>query len=291
MLLSEALNILQSNSYLIEAKSNNKGLNAAAKNKDDEYYTHMKDVVKEMKNYDFSGKVVYCCCDNPEWSNVYKYFEENYDSLGLAGLISSHYEEKGSTYWTEYIDGERIEHPLEGNGDCTSAECKALANKADIIVTNPPFSIFNDIVKTYLTMPFIMLCIPMKMGNRLCLPLFKAGKLRYGYTTIGSFYRPNGEKDKHVYTAWYTNLPVKKNFKPFNFVEYDEEKFPTYDNFDGVDCSDQHFIPDTDKIIGLPLSVLRNIDPDNNPFEILGVENKLVLNGKKLFDRIMVKLK
>ena len=64
-------------------------LNQAAKSKDDEFYTYMKDIVKELKHYNFSGKIVYCCCDNPEWSNFYKYFEENFDTLGLKGLLSS----------------------------------------------------------------------------------------------------------------------------------------------------------------------------------------------------------
>lgn len=87
MNLYEAKQILNEEGYkLYEIKSNNKGLNRAAKNKDDEYYTYMKDVVKEMKNYNFSGKIIYCCCDNPEWSNIYKYFEENFDSLGLKRI-------------------------------------------------------------------------------------------------------------------------------------------------------------------------------------------------------------
>ena len=131
----------------------------------------------------------------------------------------------------------------------------------------------------------------MKMANNLCLPLFLKGKLRFGYTTIGNFYRPNGENDKHVYCAWYTNLPVNKSYPKLNFVDYDEEKFPKYDNYDGVDCSDQHHIPITDSIIGLPLSILKNIDPNNLPFDIIGVEHTLKIKGINIFDRLMVKFK
>ena len=91
MKLSEATQFLRSKGYLVEKHV----LNQAAKSKDDEFYTYMKDIVKELKHYNFSGKIVYCCCDNPEWSNFYKYFRDNFDSLGLKGLISSHYEENG----------------------------------------------------------------------------------------------------------------------------------------------------------------------------------------------------
>lgn len=251
----------------------------------------MKDIVKELKHYNFGGKIVYCCCDNPEWSNFYKYFEENFDSLGLKGLISSHYETSGETYWTEYYGDKHIDHPLKGNGDCTSPECQALAKKADVIVTNPPFSLFNKIVETYKSKPFIMLCTPIKMSKPTCLNLYMNHRLRYGYTTVGNFYRPEGAKDKHVYCAWYTNLQVNKSYKPLNLVEYDEEKFPKFDNADFISVKTQRAIPDTDEVLGVPVSILQNVDPDNLPFEILGVDGKLKLNGETVFDRLIIKLK
>ena len=289
MKLSEATQFLRSKGYLVEKQKH--VLNQAAKSKDDEFYTYMKDIVKELKHYNFGGKIVYCCCDNPEWSNFYKYFEENFDSLGLKGLISSHYETSGDTYWTEYYGDKRIEHPLKGNGDCTSPECQALAKKADVIVTNPPFSLFNKIVETYKSKPFIMLCTPIKMSKPTCLNLYMNHRLRYGYTTVGNFYRPEGAKDKHVYCAWYTNLPVNKSFKPLNLVEYDEEKFPKFDNADIISVKSQRAIPDTDEVLGVPVSILQNVDPDNLPFEILGVDGKLKLNGETVFDRLIIKLK
>jgi hypothetical protein len=291
MNIQEATEILHTRGFVLEEAKGAKTLNKAAKAADDEFYTYYKDIEKELKNYNFSGKVVYCCCDNPEWSNFYKYFEQNFDSLGLKGLISSHFESSGETYWTEYYGEERIDHPLQGNGDCTDAECKALAKKADVIVTNPPFSLFNKIVETYKNKPFVMLCTPIKMSKPTCLNLYLAGKLRYGYTTVGNFYRPEGEKDKHVYCAWYTNLPVSKNYKPLNLVEYDEEKFPNFDNEDIVSVPSQKEIPDTDKILGVPVSILMNIDPDNLPFDILGVDGKLKLNGESVFDRLLIKLR
>ena len=289
MKLSEDTQFLRSKGYLVEKQKH--VLNQAAKSKDDEFYTYMKDIVKELKHYIFGGKIVYCCCDNPEWSNFYKYFEENFVSLGLKGLISSHYETSGYTYWTEYYGDKRIDHPLKGNGDCTSTECQALAKKADVIVTNPPFSLFNKIVETYKSKPFIMLCTPIKMSKPTCLNLYMNHKLRYGYTTVGNFYRPEGAKDKHIYCAWYTNLQVNKSFKPLNLVEYDEEKFPKFDNTDIISVKSQRAIPDTEEVLGVPVSILQNVDPDNLPFEILGVDGKLKLNGETVFDRLIIKLK
>lgn len=288
MNILEAKRILNSRGFILE---DSHVLNKAAKSKDDEFYTYMKDIKKELENYNFSGKIVYCCCDNPEWSNFYKYFKDNFESLGLKGLISSHFEESGNTYWTEFYGDEVQKHPLQGNGDCTSTECQALAKKADVIVTNPPFSLFNKIVETYKNKPFIMLCTPIKMSKPTCLNLYLNGKLRYGYTTVGNFYRPEGAKDKHVYCAWYTNLPVKKNYKPLNLVEYDEEKFPMYDGTDIVAVNTQKEIPDYEGKIGVPVSILMNVDPNNLPFEILGVDSNLKLNGKSIFDRLIIKLR
>lgn len=296
MEFDEVMQILHENGFLLEdtivekVKGGANVLNRAARNKDDEFYTFTGDIERELENYNFSGKVVYCCCDNPEWSNFYKFFEKNFDSLGLKGLISSHFESSGETYWTEF-DGTNFEkHPLKGNGDCRSEECQELANMADIIVTNPPFSLFQSIVQTYYKKPFIMVCTPLKMTQGFCFELYKQGKIRYGYTTLNKFYRPDGDT-KNVQCAWYTNLPVNKSYKKLNLVPYDEEQFPKFDNEDIISVKSQKFIPDTDEKIGLPVSIIINVDPNNLPFEILGIRHDLKLNGKNIFDRLVVKLK
>ena len=291
MNIQEATEILHSRGFLMEKKGASV-LNKAADAADDEFYTYMSDVVKEMKNYNFSGKIVYCCCDDPRWSNVYKYFEDNFDSLGLKGLLSSHYILSGDTetYWTEFVNGERIEHPLKGNGDCTSPECQKLAEKADIIVTDPPFSIFGDIATTYAHKPFIMLCTPLKMvSNNKVWKLYLSKKIRYGYTTARKFYRPNGGEDKEVYTIWYTNLPVKKNYPGVNIVPLDDS-FTKFDNSD-IWIGNYKAMPDTDELIGIPVSTLTRIDPNNLPFEIVEKTDKLTINGKPQFTRLIVKLK
>lgn len=267
----------------------NISLHRAKDNKDDEFYTHLADVEKEMKNYNFSGKIVYCCCDNPEWSNIYKYFHDNFSSLGLRGLISSHYDPNGTYYST--FDGEEFKKfPLKGDGDCTSSECQKLAKKADVIVTNPPFSIFGKIVSVYKDMPFIMLCTVIKMAtNSICWNLYMNKDLRYGYTKVRKFYRPNGEKDKLVGCIWYTNLPVHKSYRGLNIVELDDT-FQKYDNYDAYEAR-INAMPDTDELIGIPVTSLAVLDPNNLPFEIVDKSGKLKLNGKDKFERIIVKLK
>lgn len=285
----EAKRILRENHYILEGNAH---LSRAKSNKDDEFYTYEKDVAKEMQNYDFSGKTVYCMCDDPTWSNVYKYFEKNFDSLGLAGLISSHYVNGGESYYTRFENGERKEYPLKGNGDCLSPECRKLADEADIIVTNPPFSLFLDIVKAYKNKPFIMLCIELQMASKTCLELFKQGKLHYGYTRIGKFYRPNGEDDKKVNTIWYTNLDVPVRANNLKYVDYEEdnEQFSSYDNFDAVNCDSIHAIPQAKGLtVGIPITALHNIDVNNCPFEILGVRTDLKINDKKIFRRLIIR--
>lgn len=263
-------------------------LHQAKRAKDDEYYTYMKDVEKEMKNYNFSGKIVYCCCDNPEWSNVYKYFHENFDQLGLKGLISSHFDT--NTYYTSYDGNEYKKYPMKSNGDCRNSECKKLADKADIIVTNPPFSIFGDIAQTYKDMPFIMLCVPLKMiTNNKVWNMYLNKQIRYGYTRVGKFYRPNSEKDKKVACIWYTNLPVRKNYPGINIVPLDDT-FTKFDNYDAYDANYER-VPDTDELIALPVTTLTRVDPNKLPFEIVEKQGKLIKNGKNVFERIIVKLK
>lgn len=274
-------------SYLCEANK----LNQAKQNKDDEFYTYLKDVAKEMQHYDFSGKVVYCCCDNPEWSNVYKYFYENFTSLGLRGLISSHYEMTNKSYATYYDGINTRKIKLDGNGDVLSSECKRLAENADILVTNPPFSLFLKIVDAYKHMPFIMLCIPAQMASSLLLPLFKSNKIHYGYTTISKFYRPNDEDDKRITTCWYTNLPVIKKAELIQTVPYNETEFEKYDNFDAVNTDSSDKIPEYDGLIGVPISILTRIDQNNMPFEIITAKSGLKINGKEKFKRLIIRLK
>lgn len=130
----------------------NKELHSAKTAKNDEFYTQLADIEKEIKHYKahFNGKVVFCNCDDPTWSEFWRYFHLNFDELGLKKLISTHYDAKEKTYKLEYTGGNDndieagVKTPLLQNGDFRSDECIALLKEADIVVTNPPFSLFRE---------------------------------------------------------------------------------------------------------------------------------------------------
>ena len=133
----------------------NKSLHAAKDAKNDEFYTRMEDINEEMNHYEnkFRDKIIFCNCDDPEWSNFWKYFHMNFEYLGLRKLITTHYEDgEVQTYKMEYEGGndedfnEGVITPLAQNGDFRSPECLALLDEADIVVTNPPFSLFREYV-------------------------------------------------------------------------------------------------------------------------------------------------
>ena len=127
----------------------------SAKNgKNDEFYTQLTDVSKELMHYKqhFKGKTVLCDCDDPTWSAFWKYFHLNFSALGLKKLISTHYDRNNPTYKMVYEGGDdnNIEAgtitPLEGNGDFRNQECIDLLKESDIVVTNPPFSLFREYI-------------------------------------------------------------------------------------------------------------------------------------------------
>lgn len=122
------------------------GLNEAKKRKDDEYYTDYKDIAAEMELYmeELKGKWVYCPCDD-HWSNFWKYFVDNFEKHGLKHLTATHIEfDKPNSYRLDYDGKEITKTPLTGNGDFRSPECTKIKDECDIVITNPPFSLFKD---------------------------------------------------------------------------------------------------------------------------------------------------
>jgi len=136
----------------------NRSLKQARSAKNDEFYTQLQDIESELKNYrkHFKGKVVFCNCDDPEESHFWKYFARNFEFLGLKKLVSTHYERDNPSYKLEIIkdvngDGkvnqlDTVRTPLSGNGDFRSDECVEILRQSDVIVTNPPFSLFREYV-------------------------------------------------------------------------------------------------------------------------------------------------
>ena len=126
----------------------NANLSKARDAKQDEFYTQLSDIEKELAHYEqhFKDKVIYCNCDDPEKSNFWKYFEKNFERFGLKRIISTHYVSRGQSFKRERVRGHENPRttPLAGSGDFRSAECVRLLQQADIVVSNPPFSLFRE---------------------------------------------------------------------------------------------------------------------------------------------------
>lgn len=226
--------------------SNNKNLQTAKSEKNDEFYTLIEDIETECKNYKklFKGKVVYCNCDNPEWSNFWRYFHTHFTELGLKKLISTHYEENGKTYKKVYTfgDDEDIndgkETPLIGNGDFRSDECKKILEECDIVVTNPPFSLFRDFISTISKANKKFLVIGNQNGitYKEVFPLIRDNRMWLGCNHVKQFIQPNGDIKKFGNILWYTNLEHNKRHEPIELTKkFNPTEYPKYDNYlDGM---------------------------------------------------------
>lgn len=131
------------------ADRRNACLHKAKKAKNDEFYTRYEDIEKEMVHYTehLKGKVIYCPCDDYRWSNFVKYFKDNFERYGLKKLIATNYD-IGDGAWKYTYDGvTETADRMEGNGDFRSDESTKIMQECDIVITNPPFSLFREFVK------------------------------------------------------------------------------------------------------------------------------------------------
>ena len=141
-------------------QATNELLQKAKKSKSDEFYTQLCDIERELIHYpdSFRAKVVYCNCDDARVSNFYRYFKEHFETLGLKALVASCYIEQShdsldnvpheNAFYYIYkgnIDAEEV-HYFKGDGDFRSRECEELLQQADVVVTNPPFSLFREFI-------------------------------------------------------------------------------------------------------------------------------------------------
>ena len=170
----------------------NAKLATANKNDNDEFYTRLEDIAAELCNYKkhFKDKVIFCNCDDPEWSNFWVYFHQNFAEFGLKKLISTHYNADGSaSYKMVYTGGadedikQWTQYSLKGNGDFRSDECLAILDEADIVVTNPPFSLFREYVAQIIenNKKFIILGNMNAITYKEFFPLIQKNKVWAGY--------------------------------------------------------------------------------------------------------------
>lgn len=266
-------------------------LDAAKRNKKDEFYTRIEDIENELKYYKnhFKNKVIYCNCDKftgDHISNFYNYFTMNFKHLGLKKLICSYYNEGGNG---KAVIFEGIKDPtiitLNGDGSFDSDECKEFMRSADIIVTNPPFSLFRPFIAQIMEMQkqFIVLGNMNAITYKETFKWIKENKLwaGFGFNKTMEFVMPNSyEKFNRIENGkkigkvpaicWFTNIPIKKRFDELPlYKSYNPTDYPTYDNYEAIECGKVNNIPcDYDGIMGVPISFLDKYNP--NQFEIIG---------------------
>ena len=285
------------------AKNNN--LHTAKKARNDEFYTMLTDIEKEMRYYKdfFKGKVVYCNCDDARESNFFKYFSLNFEFLGLKKLITTGYKADGKGVVLVYegdkngnrrVDNEEIiVNELNGDGDFRSEECIEYLKQADIVVTNPPFSLFRQYVKQLMDYgkKFIIIGNQNAITYKEIFPYIKNNQLWLGMSMNGSnrwFVAPDSyevkenaagykldEKGRKMFfvngVTWFTNIENKRrNEKLDLYKRYSFEDYPKYDNYDAIEVSRVDEIPmDYDGVMGVPITFLYKYNPTQ--FEIIGM--------------------
>lgn len=330
-------------------KDSNKNLHNAKKGKNDEFYTQLEDIERELKHYKehFKDKVVYCNCDDPRVSNFFHYFSYNFEKLGLKKLITTCYKnqsrdlfsnnESEKAIYLEYTgdkngnnmpDVEEIGvHELQGDGDFRSKESIELLKEADIVVTNPPFSLFREYVAQLIEYDkkFVIIGHQNALTYKEIFPLIKENKLWLGYGFKGgashfinkhyeNYATATDKKEGMIRVSgvvWYTNLEIKKrheNLLLYKTYKGNEADYPKYDNYDAIEVSKTKDIPlDYEGVMGVPITFMDKYNPEQ--FEILGAtesegkgfsnglwdENSKVsqplINSEKVYKRLFIRNK
>lgn len=322
------------------SKRNKANLSKAKTAKQDEFYTQLSDIENELKHYKqhFRDKVVYCNCDDPMKSNFFVYFFLNFKKLGLKRLITTCYQSQDvdlhsqndskKAIYLEYsgnksdkfdLKTDITKYDLLGDGDFKSDECVALLKKADIVVTNPPFSLFREYVAQLVeyNKKFLIVGSLNAITYKETFKLIKDNKLWLGYGNGSMSFKvpdsytgacegnPGEKKAKLGNICWYTNLDITKHsedlilYKTYNAIDY-----PNYDTYDAINVDKVKEIPmDYSGVMGVPITFLDKHNPTQ--FMLLGIMNtgelnegirhkdtphgRPVVNGKEIYLRILIK--
>lgn len=251
----------------------------------DEFYTRLEDIEKGLKPFDFANKIVYCNCDNPKFSNFYKYFKDNFKSLKLKKLYITYYSDDPYLY---EFDGQNLNKQSIKSG--RFQDNVDILKKADIIVTNPPYSddmpielvkLCLDNKKDFIIVGPLHLVIKRKMFNYL-----KDEQVFSTPLSINKFDRPDGST-KNAPSCWWTNIYINRSFKATK--KYDPNKYPKYDNYDAIDCKNYEDLPnDYDGVIGTSYRFICYMNKDE--WELVDYK-KLKLNGKTTSTKLLIKRK
>jgi hypothetical protein len=324
----------------------NRGLHNAKRSKKDEFYTQISDIERELRHYrsQFKGKVVYCNCDDPYISAFFEYFTKNFEFFGLKKLITTCYKSQRMDLFSqndseqaiklEYTGGAPNSLPnpddigvttLKGDGDFRSQECIDILNEADVVVTNPPFSLFSEYVVqlTSFDKKFIIIGHQNAITYKGIFPLIKENRMWLGYgfkRNMAHFIAPQYEDTasdadhregmiRVSGVVWYTNIDHNKRHEEIILVQRyhgNEAAYPCYENYDAIEVARTQNIPlDYRGVMGVPITFLTKYNPDQ--FEIIGTSDRggdglvdhlyfphsrrdaPVINGKGAYKRIFIR--
>lgn len=294
-------------------------LNEARSKKNDEFYTQLTDVAKELIHYKahFKDKVVLCNCDDPTWSAFWKYFHLNFAELGLKKLISTHYDREEATYKMEYTGGDDndigvgVKTPLKGDGDFRNQECLDLLDECDIVVTNPSFSLFRDYVAVLMehNKQFLVLGNINAITYKDVFKLVMENKIWLGYRQLnkdmyfnvpaniqkwlvenkkeGSAYKiiDNKIMGRLASACWYTNIDHSKRHKRIDTGYRYSKYYAKYDNYNIINVDKLKEIPmDYYGIMGVPITYMAIHNPEQ--YDILGIANSARYIGQECITKI-----
>ncbi|ASJ97399.1 adenine-specific methyltransferase EcoRI family protein [Shewanella marisflavi] len=324
----------------------NSGLQSAKRNKKDEFYTQLVDVERELRHYrnHFKDKVVYCNCDDPYVSAFFEYFTKNFEFLGLKKLVTTCYKSQKVDLFSqndseqatklEYLGGAKNSLPtpddigvtiLKGDGDFRSQECIEILKEADVVVTNPPFSLFSEYVAQLASLDkkFIIIGHQNAITYKEVFPVIKSNRMWLGYgfkRNMAHFIAPHYEdtasdadhKEGMIRVSgvvWYTSLDHNKRHEEMILVQRysgNEEDYPKYDNYNAIEVSRTQNIPmDYAGFMGVPITFLTKYNPEQ--FEIVGATEsegkgfsnglwnpesgvaQAMINGKKVYKRLFIR--
>lgn len=323
----------------------NSDLHSAKRNKKDEFYTQLEDIERELIHYKefFKDKVILCNCDDPRVSNFTRYFVLNFEFFGLKRLICTCYKNNQPDLFSmnecdqaiymiydgdkngdrKANDDEYNIYPLNGDGDFRSAECIELLKQADVVVTNPPFSLFREYVAQLVEYDkkFLIVGHQNAITYKDTFKLIKENKIWLGYGFKGgaahfySRYEDTASAGDHKEgmirvsgVVWFTNILIqKRNEELLLYKQYSPNVYPHYDNYDAINVNKTCDIPlDYDGVMGVPITFLDKYCP--NQFDILGLsasagynpdvvgipfkgnkDARCLINGKNVYARIFIR--
>jgi hypothetical protein len=332
-------------------KATNKYLTKAKNEKNDEFYTILSDIERELRHYKvhFKGKIVFCNCDDPRISNFFHYFSYNFEKLGLKKLITTCYKNQNMDLFSQHdseraiyleYEGDRSNNnvpdleeigikQLKEDGDFRSKECIELLKQSDIVVTNPPFSLFREYVMQLIKYDkkFLIIGTWNAITYKEISKLIKENKVWLGinsnrnfsgfivpkhYTLYGTEARIDENGNRIVSTnstCWFTNLDIQKRHENLILYKfYNPEEYPKFDLYNAININVTKDIPcDYDGAMGVPITFIDKYNPDQ--FEIIDAndirinkdvpikehglikDKEAAINGKPKFVRVVIKNK